>query len=428
MNPLAQHLNDQLGDDRPEILSMLSTLGQSMFYPKGILSQSAEAKSTKYNATIGMATNDKGKMYADTLFDVYNHLSPDEIFPYAPPQGIETLRDLWQQKMLKENPSLKASSISRPIVTNALTHGLSLVADLFVNDEDTILLPTHNWGNYKLIFNTRHKANIETYAIFDQDGHYTTNSLVSTLDNFKQDKAIIILNYPNNPTGYTPTKEEVRTIVSAIERLAEKGTKVITVVDDAYYGLFYEDVYTQSIFTAITQLDSKNILPIRLDGATKEFFAWGLRVGFLTFGLNNQKAKDVLEAKVKGLIRSNISSGAMPSQSAIKYILENHEQFDKEIQANVKTLQERYEVTKEVVYDEKYKQHLQAYDFNSGYFMALKVIGVNPEKLRVHLIDNYSIGIIALNDTDIRIAFSCVEKNDIPHVFDSIAKAIDDLK
>ncbi|MDU6794028.1 MAG: aspartate aminotransferase, partial [Staphylococcus sp.] len=75
-----------------------------------------------------------------------------------------------------------------------------------------------------------------------------------------------------------------------------------------------------------------------------------------------------------------------------------------------------------------YKQHWQAYDFNSGYFMALKVIGVNPEELRVHLIDKYSIGIIALNDTDIRIAFSCVEKNDIPHVFDSIAKAIDDLK
>ncbi|MDT4091229.1 hypothetical protein RPP52_10565, partial [Staphylococcus aureus] len=27
-----------------------------------------------------------------------------------------------------------------------------------------------------------------------------------------------------------------------------------------------------------------------------------------------------------------------------------------------------------------------------------------------------------------RIAFSCVEKEDIPHVFDSIAKAIDDLR
>ena len=60
--------------------------------------------------------------------------------------------------------------------------------------------------------------------------------------------------------------------------------------------------------------------------------------------------------------------------------------------------------------------------------MALKVHGVDPEQLRVHLIEQYSIGIIALNDTDIRIAFSCVEKDDIPHVFDAIDKAIKDLQ
>ena len=54
----------------------------------------------------------------------------------------------------------------------------------------------------------------------------------------------------------------------------------------------------------------------------------------------------MLEAKVKGLIRSNISSGPMPSQSAIKYVLENHDEFYKEIQQNIDTLQERYEVTK----------------------------------------------------------------------------------
>ena len=60
--------------------------------------------------------------------------------------------------------------------------------------------------------------------------------------------------------------------------------------------------------------------------------------------------------------------------------------------------------------------------------MAIKVKDVNPETLRQHLIEKYSIGVIALNETDIRIAFSCVEKDDIPHVFDSIAKAIDDLR
>ena len=40
---------------------MMSHLGKDMFYPKGILSQSAEAKRTTYNATIGMATKKKVK-------------------------------------------------------------------------------------------------------------------------------------------------------------------------------------------------------------------------------------------------------------------------------------------------------------------------------------------------------------------------------
>nr|MDK7246408.1 aspartate aminotransferase [Staphylococcus lugdunensis] len=61
MNPLAQNLNNELYQYNPEVLSMLSQLGKEMFYPKGILSQSADAKSTKYNATIGMATDKDGK-------------------------------------------------------------------------------------------------------------------------------------------------------------------------------------------------------------------------------------------------------------------------------------------------------------------------------------------------------------------------------
>mgnify|MGYP002713397030 FL=1 len=428
MNPLAQNLNEQLKQSNPEIFSMLSDLGQNMFYPKGILSQSAEAKSTKYNATIGMATNDNGKMYANALNQMFNELSPDEIFPYAPPQGIEELRDLWQEKMLKDNPDLTKEVMTRPIVTNALTHGLSLVADLFINSGDTILLPEHNWGNYKLVFNTRHNANIDTYPIFDENGHYTTKSLVKSLEAYNKDKVVMILNYPNNPTGYTPNNEEVQTIVNAIKSLAEKGTQVVAVIDDAYYGLFYEDVYTQSLFTALTNIQSKNVLPVRLDGATKEFFAWGFRVGFITFGVEDASTKDVLEAKTKGLIRSNISSGPLPSQSAVKHVLKNNVQFNKEIEQNITILRERYEVTKTVVYADQYQSHWQAYDFNSGYFMAIKVKDVNPETLRQHLIEKYSIGVIALNETDIRIAFSCVEKDDIPHVFDSIAKAIDDLR
>lgn len=102
--------------------------------------------------------------------------------------------------------------------------------------------------------------------------------------------------------------------------------------------------------------------------------------------------------------------------------------FQDQVDHNVNILKERYEVTKEVAYRDEFKSLWTPYAFNSGYFMALKVLDVDPEQLRLHLIDKYSIGIIALNKTDIRIAFSCIEKSDIEHVFESIAKAINDLK
>lgn len=428
MNPLALSLNDELNRSNPIVLDMLSDLGKSMYYPKGILTQSAEAKSADYNATIGMATTKNGKMYAASLYDMFNHMSTDEVFGYAPPQGMESLRQLWKDKMLKENPELSEEAISMPVVTNALTHGLSLVGDLFVNENDVVLLPHHNWGNYKLVFGVRHKANIETYPIFDVDGHFTTDGLINKLEEVTQEKVIMVLNYPNNPTGYTPTQSEVQKMVSAIDQLGQRGVNVVVVVDDAYYGLFFEEVYTQSIFTALTQLDNPHVLPVRLDGATKEFFAWGFRVGFMTFGLSDDSTKAILEAKLKGLIRSNNSSGASPSQAAVQHVLKNHDKFDHEIQQNIETLRARYEVTKEIVYRDAYQSLWQPYDFNSGYFMALQVKQVNAETLRQHLLEKYSIGIISLNDQDIRIAFSCIEKEDIEHVFNTIAQAIQELQ
>ena len=43
MNPLALQLNEQLSEENPVVLDMLSDLGTNMYYPKGILTQSAEA-------------------------------------------------------------------------------------------------------------------------------------------------------------------------------------------------------------------------------------------------------------------------------------------------------------------------------------------------------------------------------------------------
>ena len=64
LNPLATGLNERLASAAPEVLDMLSSLGRRLYYPKGILSQSAEAGARAHtaNATIGIATENGAPM------------------------------------------------------------------------------------------------------------------------------------------------------------------------------------------------------------------------------------------------------------------------------------------------------------------------------------------------------------------------------
>ncbi len=64
MNPLALELNEVLQKQNISLYQMLSKLGKALYFPKGILSQAADAqkKANKYNVTIGIATEGAGPM------------------------------------------------------------------------------------------------------------------------------------------------------------------------------------------------------------------------------------------------------------------------------------------------------------------------------------------------------------------------------
>src|SRR5215468_9635793 len=134
LNPLARELNEKLASAAPELLAMLSPLGRRLYFPKGILSQSAEAKQKahRFNATIGIATERGHAMHLASVQSHLTGISPDDAFTYAPAPGRQSLRERWREKQLAENPSQRGKSVGLPIVTSALTHGLSIVGDLFV--------------------------------------------------------------------------------------------------------------------------------------------------------------------------------------------------------------------------------------------------------------------------------------------------------
>ena len=82
---------------------------------------------------------------------------------------------------MKENPSLQGRSFSNPVVTNALTHGLSIVADLFADAGDAVIIPDKNWENYELTFGIRRGAEIVEYPLYNDENRFNSAGLREAL-------------------------------------------------------------------------------------------------------------------------------------------------------------------------------------------------------------------------------------------------------
>ncbi|MCP4348716.1 MAG: aminotransferase class I/II-fold pyridoxal phosphate-dependent enzyme [Desulfobacterales bacterium] len=435
MNPIAQELNAVIKKGNSYLMEMLSKTGRRLYFPKGILSQSAEARQKaydKFNATIGIATENLRTMCLPSVMSYINDLRPSQSLTYAPSFGIPALRHEWRESMVRKNPSLHGKAISLPVVTNGITHGISVFSDMFIDPDDVLIFPDKMWGNNVLIMSVRGDAQISTYPLFSNGGFNTEGFEARIRQEAENNyKVVVFLNFPNNPTGYTVTEKEGERIVEILTRVAEEGTNVIAVTDDAYFGLNYEEEpVKESLFARLCDCHPR-LLAVKLDGATKEIFVWGLRIGFITYGTKVEgdalSFYEALEKKTAGNIRGTVSNASHLSQSVVlKAILspEIHE----ERETKVEILKKRANKVKEVLADPKYDDVWEIYPFNSGYFMCLKLKTVDAETLRLHLLDKYKVGLISIGKTDLRIAFSSVDEENIEELFEYIYKGVKDIE
>lgn len=418
MNPLAKELNDTLAGTLPG--EMLSDYGKRMYFPKGIISQSAEAKQKayRYNATIGIAT-EKGKaMYIPSIRRQFaENFSSDDIFSYAPTAGELSLRKLWLEEMRRKNPSMGEKNVSLPVVTNGLTNAISIAASLFLDPGETIIIPDMYWGNYTLIFTEQRQANCVFFPLFD-DGKLNIAALAKTIDSVDAPHIAIIFNFPNNPTGYTPTIQEAERLVTMLIEKADEGKKLLVFTDDAYFGLFFEeDTCKESLFSLLCDAH-ENIFAIKGDAATKEEMVWGFRIGFLTYNSKglDEAQYEALVKKTMGALRGTVSSCSKPAQSILLKSMASVN-YQEEKAEGIAIIEKRYRLLKNVLASYTDNPWLTPLPFNSGYFMSFRCAG-NAEKLRLHLLDTYGVGTISVQNTYLRLAFS---STDIEQIEDLVA-------
>jgi len=410
-------------------MSFFSKLGENIILPQDVLIQSKETSAVvgAINATIGIATANKKAMSLPSINKVITEISNSEYLPYSPTPGLPKMRELWKEKILADNPTINKDYLSLPMVTTGITQGIDIAANLFSEKEDALLLPNLFWQNYAQIYTIKLGNNIYKYKQFDENNNFSIENFKSALYSIKEDKISLILNFPNNPTGYTPSDDELTKLVEVINIFAKEhpSKQLIIVSDDAYFGLFFEENHKTPTLSATYKLaENSNCLIVKLDGITKEFYSWGLRVGFITYYTKDDTLRKTLLEKTQGFLRSTTSSPSNLSQQIALRLLENKQAL-LEKEENDSIIQDRYNELKLAISKENLATLVTILPFNSGYFFTIKLpTTINAHEFRLKFLNEYKYGVYSMDGEHIRIAFSCLDKELIPDLISKFKECI----
>lgn len=414
----AEELNATLRHLHPAAAHNLSTVGASLFYPLGIPAQSAEARGCAIDATIGQVTDGHGHAMAlPAVAQAIADLEVSQATLYAPQGGRLDLRRAWQAHIQADAPS-GPGPLTLPVATSGLTHGLCLVAALFARPGGTLLLPDPCWGNYVATFQRLFGASPRTWRLL-RDRPEPGRAL--DLDAFRAalagltEPSTLLLNFPSNPLGYSPTADEASALVRAIE---DSPVPLVVVCDDAYQGMVWEpDARGASLFHDLARLDPAQVLAVKIDGATKELFYFGGRVGFISFGAEGEAAA-VLEDKARAAARATISSACATSQAVLAQAL-----TAPDLAAQQQVVRDRLAGRYRTLKAELNQAGVRSLPFNGGMFAMVPVSG-DPEALRKQLLVE-SVGVVSLPESgSLRLSYGSVARAEIPGLVRAIARHI----
>ncbi len=410
----------------PALAAALSPLGRRVAFPPGIPFQAAEARGAELNATIGQITDGRGSAVPLPPMAAALAGLPAEdrnrALLYSPVEGIAELRTRWRD--WQRRGGARAES-TLPLVTVGLTHALSLAADLFGGEGRALAVPAPFWGNYRQTFTARTGTRLlEAPAV--RDGRFNPEAIAEALAGLPEgEPALAILNWPSNPGGYSPTVEERGRVRESLVGAARRRPLVV-LCDDAYAGLVYEEgIPPESMFWELAGLDD-NLVPVKIDGGTKEFSFFGGRIGFLTFPFApDSEVAAALESKVKCLVRATVGSPVATSQAVLLQALRDGSAA-KHVEAIRALLAGRYRALRDALAGAG-GELFTPLPFNSGCFALLELheaLGMGADAARRRLLAEESTGLVAVGERHLRIAFCSVDAAALPELVRRIERGL----
>lgn len=202
---------------------------------------------------------------------------------YTAAAGIIELRTAIAAKLKKEN-GLEYSP-GQIIVNIGGKHSVYEAMQAVLDPGDEVILGTPYWVTYPETI----KLADAVPKIIQTDKDNSYKIMPSQLKEAITDKtAMLLINSPNNPGGFTYTPEELKALAKVLE-----GTKVMVLSDEIYEKLIYGD--TKFVSFASLSKDAYN-RTLTLNGFSKTFSMTGWRFGYTAGPLEVIKAMGRLQS------------------------------------------------------------------------------------------------------------------------------------
>jgi aspartate/methionine/tyrosine aminotransferase len=238
---------------------------------------------------------------------------------YAHNLGLPELREAVARYMSAHHPAIGASRIA---ITSGGVNALMLAVQALVDAGDEVVAVTPVWPNLTAqpaILGAR----VRCVPLVPREGQWTLD-LDTLRAAITPATRLLIVNAPNNPTGWTLTRDEHRAI---LEHCRKTGTWILA--DEVYERLYYEpaDNGCAPSFLDVAAPDDRLVVA---HSFSKSFLMTGWRLGWLVL------PESMMDAMGK-LIEFNTSCASVFTQRAAIAALEHTEEITPRVVAHLKS-------------------------------------------------------------------------------------------
>lgn len=237
---------------------------------------------------------------------------------YSHNLGLPALRDAVARYTSSLHPAVDAGRIA---ITSGGVSALMLAVQTLVDAGDEVVVVTPVWPNLvaqPVILGAR----VRTLPLTAADGQWTLD-IEALCRAVTADTRLLIVNAPNNPTGWTLTRAEQQRI---LDHCRSTGTWILA--DEVYERLYYEPTENRCApsFLDIANADDRLVVA---HSFSKSFLMTGWRLGWLVL-------PPALVDGIGKVIEFNTSCASVFTQRAALAALEHSEEITPRVVAHLK--------------------------------------------------------------------------------------------